>query len=120
MKLLLFSMVMICSVMGESITADSCNNITDADAHGRYPRVRDHASKSTENRLRRTNLQCFAFSDGVLGTFEKHGLYNKDICLETTLQAMKQDPTTTIRNVVTLPGVFSIPRMGQKREANLG
>ena len=40
------------------------------------------------------NLQCFAFSDGVLGTYEKHGLYNKDICLETTVQAKNADPTT--------------------------
>ena len=94
MKLLLLSTMMICSAMGESITADSCNNITMPMLTTRYHEQTCVVECDGKTSSGEPNLQCFAFSDGVLGTFEKHGLYNKDICLETTLQAMGADPTT--------------------------
>ena len=83
------------SALAESIiTSDSCNNMTMPMLTTRYHDQTCIIECDGETESGEPNLACFAFSDGVLQAYEKHGLYNKDMCFETTLQAMGADPRT--------------------------
>jgi hypothetical protein len=77
-----------------SITSEQCNNITmpmlTTTYHDGACVIECDGKKDGQ-----PNLECLAFSDGVLSAFGKQGMYDpKTMCMDTTVQAMGADPQT--------------------------
>ena len=79
------------SAHGKNITMDSCNSITSMGL--KFIDAR-YFEGTCVVECEQPNIECLTFSDGVVNEFEKNGLYDKNICVDTTVQAKGADPNT--------------------------